>query len=237
MPTASAASARTMPTARSESLRPVDAARLARREHVRIVVRRDGAVEYDGTAPYAKKLATKNHGAALEHGAHKKARRGQKQADGLPSRRRHGAETNTHEAYAARQQKKAEAAAEALQEAAAAAAAAAKAAEAMANEEITAVDGDDEEEEAATKLEEKVNSILAMGQVPKRRAEMTVEHKRRVVEVIQIEEPTPRRRTATTASAKGVKRMADNTQQLKKEATRGQRMVTAVRRELLRGGQ
>ena len=89
---------------------------------------RDGAVEYDGTAPSAKKLATKNHGAALEHGAHKKARRGQKQADGLPSRRRHGAETNTHEAYAARQQKKAEAAAEALQEAAAAAAAAAKAA-------------------------------------------------------------------------------------------------------------
>ena len=109
--------------------------------------------------------------------------------------------------------------------------------EAMANEEITAVDGDDEEEEAATKLEEKVNSILAMGQVPKRRAEMTVEHKRRVVEVIQIEEPTPRRRTATTASANGVKKMAENTQQLKKEATRGQRMVTAVRRELLRGGQ
>ena len=109
--------------------------------------------------------------------------------------------------------------------------------EAMADDEIAAVDDDDEEEEAATKLEAKTKSILAMGRVPKRRAEVAVEHKRRVVEVTQVEEPTPRRRTATTSSEKGVKKIAENKKQLRKEEARGQRTVTAVRRELQYGGQ
>ena len=53
-----------------------------------------------------------------------------------------------------------------------------------------------------------------------------------------IEEPTPRSsRRANTASDKGVKKMAEKKKQLKKEKTRGQRMVNAVRREWQRGGQ
>jgi len=105
------------------------------------------------------------------------------------------------------------------------------------DEELAAVESDDDEEKAAAKLEATVTSILAMGRVPKRRAEVAVEHKRRVVEVTQVEEPTPRRRTATTTSTKGVKKMTESTKQLKKEETRGQRMVDAVRRELQYGGQ
>ena len=103
--------------------------------------------------------------------------------------------------------------------------------------ELAAVESNDDEEKAAAKLEATVTSILAMGRVPKRRAEVAVEHKRRAVEVTQVEEPTPRRRTATTTSTKGVKKMTESTKQLKKEETRGQRMVDAVRRELQYGGQ
>ena len=49
--------------------------------------------------------------------------------------------------------------------------------------------------------------------------------------VVEIEEATPRRRTAAAASEKGVKKMAERKKQLMEEATRGLRMVNAVRRE------
>ena len=50
----SAAWRRSPATASGQWLRPADAARLARRERVRITVRPDGSVEYDGTAQKAE---------------------------------------------------------------------------------------------------------------------------------------------------------------------------------------
>ena len=113
---------RRRPAERSQWLRPIDAARLARTLNMRVVVKPDGTVEFDGTAQDAQfqQKSQQHHGPHGQHGGRKKIegaspadlKRGRRQADGLPSRMRDGVETNTHEAFLARRAKQQRKAAE-----------------------------------------------------------------------------------------------------------------------------
>ena len=100
---------RRRPAERSQWLRPIDAARLARALSMRVVVMPDGTVEFDGTAQDTQfqQKSQQHHGLHGQQGGRKKfegaspagLKRGRRQADGLPSRMRDGVETNTHEAF------------------------------------------------------------------------------------------------------------------------------------------
>ena len=152
---------RRRPAERSQWLRPIDAARLARALSMRVVVMPDGTVEFDGTAQDTQfqQKSQQHHGLHEQQGGRKKIedaspaglKRGRRQADGLPSRVRGGKETNTREAFCMRQQKKADAAAAAAQQQSADAAevAAAVAAVAAATAEEVA-EMEDEPQQAPT---------------------------------------------------------------------------------------
>ena len=206
------------PAERSQWLRPIEAARIARALRMRVVVKPDGTVEFDGIAPHAQFQQKAQHHAETheQQGRGKKIqgasqaglKRGRRQADGLPSRIRGGEETNTHEAFIARkkrQEKKAAAEAEAAAAAAAAAQqqqAADDAATAMAAQAAAAVEA--EAAAAALELERAEDAVAATGTHDETEATADEEEEPAAVESEEEEEAfeTPKRHAHNACASK-----------------------------------
>ena len=228
---------------RGQWLRPADAARLARRERVLVTLWPDGSMTFDGTAKKEKR-AQENVQHADQHvqpggpkkiaGALQAGR--QRQANGLPSRKRGGAETNTPEAYYARQAKKAAATAAAT--AAAAETTAAAAQQQAANEEAVAATP-----AAAIEVATAVDAAAAVDiSVPDRHA-ATVEGGKRQAVVASAEvatavkvavrtpqhTPPPKTKRSMQFEVKGVEKgKGKGSAEKFKEITRGAKMVAAA---------